>query len=122
MKTLGRRNVLKWIGAVVAAMAIRPFRVLAGSGSNNLPSSARSAVLTTQHFEVGEAQMHTADSVALVAMVQDLHARRQYDASCNDGLSGPDGPYLSQWIDHVSVELESRGYAMADIIEQPQLG
>ncbi len=118
MQSFGRRNILKWIGAAIAAVALRPIRALAGSRSQSQSRTIHSSLLTTQHFESGEAQMHTADSAALIAMVRDLHARRQYDASCHDGLCGPDGEYLSQWVDHVSFELESRGYAVADIIGQ----
>jgi hypothetical protein len=67
-------------------------------------------VLTTSVFESGQYQMTEVSSHYLERMLQDLNRRKDYDYACHGNQPGPDAPYLWQWVQIVTAELQNRGY------------
>ena len=83
--------------------------------SATVPKIEKAApVVGTQAFESGELKMEEVEARQLEVFLQDLDRRRDYDLSQNDGKPGPDGPYLSTWIEKVLNELKRRGYGVDD--------
>lgn len=112
MQPIKRRTLLQWIGAAFAVAALRPFRATAGL-LPVAPADPVMQLLRTEDFEEGRVEMASVDSPALAAMLRELHARYEYDASCHDGQPGPHSEYLAQWIVHVTGELRSRGHSLS---------
>jgi hypothetical protein len=67
-------------------------------------------VLTTAVFESDQYQITEVSSHYLERMLQDLNRRKDYDYASHGNQPGPDAPYLWQWVQTVTAELQNRGY------------
>ncbi len=113
MLSIDRRQMIRLAAAAVGGLVLQPHEVLATDNAlraSQLPVAPTDPV-RTEHFETGALEIEDVHSLALAAMLLDLHQRREHDRSCHAGEAGPHEPYLTSWIDYVTAELHSRGDA-----------